>query len=61
VVLRGWSRISPPRIDAAHPDAAFIELDGEIEAGFLDGKVESPSHQLAETRRGEMALLPKNP
>ena len=51
------SRISPPRIDAAHPDAAFIELDGEIEAGFLDGKVESPSHQLAETRRGEMAHI----
>ena len=41
------SLISPPRIDAGHPDAAFINVEGEIEAGFLEpGSLESPSHDI---------------
>ena len=48
------SRITPPRIDGEHPDAAFIELDGQIEAAFLDGEVNSPSHKLSATMTGEM-------
>ncbi|MDA1276707.1 MAG: VIT and VWA domain-containing protein [Verrucomicrobia bacterium] len=48
------SRITPPRIDAEHPDAAFIELDGQVEAGFLDGKVTSPSHKLTSKKNGDM-------
>ena len=33
------SRITPPRIDAEYPHAAFIELDGQLETEFLDGEV----------------------
>ncbi len=51
------SRITPPRLDAEHPDAAFIELDGQVEAEFLDGDLSSPSHQLTATRNGAMLHL----
>jgi Ca-activated chloride channel family protein len=45
------SRITPPRIDGEHPDAAFVELEGEVDAAFLDGQVTSPSHQLSVSGR----------
>ncbi|MSU41118.1 MAG: VWA domain-containing protein [Pedosphaera sp.] len=51
------SRITPPRIDGEHPDAAFIELDGRVEAGFLDGDVTSPSHKLTATRKADLLHL----
>ena len=51
------SRITPPRIDAEHPDSAFIELYGQVEAGFLDGEVSSPSHNLTVTRKGDLLHL----
>ncbi len=51
------SRMTPPRIDAQHPDAAFIELDGCVEAGFLDGEVTSPSHKLTTTRKADLLHL----
>ena len=51
------SRITPPRIDGQHPDAAFIELDGCVEAGFLDGDVTSPSHKLTATRKADLLHL----
>ena len=51
------SRITPPRIDAEHPDAAFIELDGQVEARFLDGSISSPSHNLTVTRKGDLLHL----
>lgn len=51
------SRITPPRIDAEHPDAAFIELEGVVEAEFLDGEVSSPSHNLTVTRKGDLLHL----
>jgi len=41
------SRISPVRIDQFHPDAAFVEIGGRIEAGFADAaSVTSPSHRV---------------
>ncbi len=49
------SRITPPRIDGEHPDAAFVELDGQVEAAFLEGSVTSPSHSLTGTSQGEMS------
>jgi len=47
------SRITPPRITADHPDAAFIQIDGQIESGFLDGHITSPSHKIATALRGD--------
>ena len=39
------SRISPPRIDAFHPDAAYFYLEGRIDAGTAVAQsVSSPSH-----------------
>lgn len=51
------SRITPPRIDGEHPDAAFIELNGQVDTGFLVGEVTSPSHQLALTKQGDLLQL----
>ena len=51
------SRITPPRIDGEHPDAAFVALDGEIDATFLDGDVISPSHLLRLDRQGDTLQL----
>ena len=51
------SRIIPPRMDGEHQDAAFIELDGTVEAEFLDGEIHSSSHQLAATRKGDLLHL----
>ena len=41
------SRISPVRIDKDHPDAAFVEIRGTLDAGFIDAaSVMSPSHNV---------------
>lgn len=41
------SRISPPRIDAEHPDAAYIEVRGELDGLLVEpGSVNSPSHAI---------------
>lgn len=41
------SRISPPRIEALHPDAAYFYLEGRIAASDArDGSILSPSHAL---------------
>ena len=47
------SRISPPRIDQFHPDAAFIEISGRIEGGFAEvSSITSPSHRITAQSRG---------
>src|SRR5215475_1110665 len=39
------SRISPPRIDALHPDAAYLSVEGIVEHPLNDMKdISSPSH-----------------
>jgi Ca-activated chloride channel family protein len=41
------SRITPPRIDELHPDAALISLRGKLDARFLDkNSVSSATHTL---------------
>lgn len=41
------SRISPPRIDALHPDAAYFAITGQIDrAEVASGSLGSPSHPL---------------
>jgi Ca-activated chloride channel family protein len=50
------SRISPVRMDQLHPDAAFVDIGGRIEAGFADAaSVTSPSHRV--TARSEDGFL----
>jgi small GTP-binding protein len=50
------SRISPVRMDQFHPDAAFVDIGGRIEAGFADAaSVTSPSHRV--TARSEDGFL----
>jgi Ca-activated chloride channel homolog len=42
------SRISPPRIDQLHPDAALISLQGKLDACFIEKtSVSSATHPLA--------------
>ncbi len=37
--------LNPPRIDAYHPDAAYLKVFGRLSSGdFLEGSVSSPSH-----------------
>jgi hypothetical protein len=51
------SRITPPRIDGEHPDAAFIDLEGQFDAEFLEGEIQSPSHQLKVNKTGSIATI----
>jgi Ca-activated chloride channel homolog len=52
------SLISPPRIDAGHPDAAFIDVEGKIEARFLQpGSLASPSHDIEVNQVKEMVRV----
>ncbi|HVM49823.1 MAG TPA: VIT and VWA domain-containing protein [Candidatus Acidoferrum sp.] len=47
------SRISPVRIGADHPDAAFVEIRGTLDAHFIDAaSLVSPSHQIISSREG---------
>jgi len=48
------SRISSVRIDAEHPDAAYIDVRGTLEAAFVSEQaVFSPSHAIEVHRAGE--------
>src|SRR6266550_3777802 len=48
------SKITPVRIDAEHPDAAFIEVRGTLDGKFVDEKaVSCPSHPIVVQRTGE--------
>ncbi|MEA3208779.1 MAG: Ca-activated chloride channel [Chthoniobacter sp.] len=41
------SRISPPRIDALHPDAAYFSIEGRLSAADVEsGTASSPSHPI---------------
>ena len=41
------SRISPPRIDALHPDAAYFSIEGRLAVAEVDcGAISSPSHSI---------------
>jgi Ca-activated chloride channel family protein len=41
------SRITPPRIDAFHPDAAYFSIEGRLSAVEVDcGAISSPSHAI---------------
>jgi Ca-activated chloride channel family protein len=51
------SRITPPRIAADHPDAAFVTLEGSIDADLVDGAISSPSHQLAQNRHDDTVAI----
>jgi Ca-activated chloride channel homolog len=52
------SLISPPRIDAGHPDAAFIDVEGLIEARFVEpGSLASPSHHIEVNQLKEMVRV----
>jgi Ca-activated chloride channel family protein len=48
------SRITPVRIDAGHPDAAYVEVRGTLDGKFVKEKdVASPSHSVVVQRVGE--------
>jgi Ca-activated chloride channel family protein len=48
------SRISPVRIDKDHPDAAFVDIRGTLDASFVDpASVTSPSHAIISRPEGE--------
>src|ERR1035438_9443533 len=48
------SRISPARIDQEHPDAAFVEIRGTLDAKFMDpASLMSPSHNVISRPEGE--------
>jgi Ca-activated chloride channel homolog len=48
------SRITPVRIDADHPDAAYIDVRGTLEGKFVDEHaVSSPSHPIVVDRAGD--------
>jgi Ca-activated chloride channel family protein len=40
------SRITPPRIDGSHPDAALVILEGSIEGHGVADRIQSPTHSL---------------
>ena len=48
------SRISPIRVDKEHPDTAFIEIRGNLDAKFAEaGSLVSPSHNIISRLEGE--------
>src|SRR5512140_1672637 len=48
------SRITPVRIDAEHPDAAYIEVRGTLDGKFIrEQDLSSPSHAIVLQRTGE--------
>lgn len=48
------SRISPVRVDKEHPDAAFIEIRGTLDAKFVEtASLVSPSHNIISRLEGE--------
>lgn len=52
------SRITTVRIDAAHPDAAYIEIRGTLDGRFINEKdISSPSHPIHMQRSGEQLRI----
>lgn len=52
------SRISPPRIDQFHPDAAFIDISGRVEAKFISPpSLTSPTHAVATRIEGDWMCI----
>jgi Ca-activated chloride channel homolog len=48
------SRITPVRIDAEHPDAAYVEVRGTLDGRFVkEQSLASPSHPVVVQREGE--------
>jgi Ca-activated chloride channel family protein len=48
------SRITPVRIDAGHPDAAYVEIRGTLDGKLVNEKeLSSPSHPMLVQRTGE--------
>ena len=48
------SRLTPPRIDSLHPDAAYVNIQGTINALALDAiSLASPTHLLCVAQSGE--------
>lgn len=46
-LVKDASRVSPMRMDEFHPDAAWFELDGRIDADLIrPGSLRSPSHDI---------------
>lgn len=45
------SRLSPPRVDALHPDAAYLDVTGSVDAGEITG-LACASHSLATEIQG---------
>lgn len=49
------SRLSPPRIDALHPDAAYFFIEGTVAfSDAREGSLSSPSHPVIASKRGEL-------
>ena len=52
------SRISPVRLDQDHPDAAFIEIRGSLDAKFVDAaSLMSPSHNIVSRGDGDSLAI----
>jgi Ca-activated chloride channel homolog len=52
------SKITPVRIDAEHPDAAYIEVRGILDGKFVNEKeLSSPSHPIIVQRTGEQVRV----
>jgi len=52
------SRISPVRMDREHPDAAFIEIRGRLDAQFVDAAgLVSPSHNIISRPEGGQVTI----
>ena len=52
------SRISPVRVDKAHPDAAYIEIRGTLDAKFVDAAgLTSPSHNIVSRPEGDNLII----
>lgn len=52
------SRISPVRFDKEHPDAAFVEIRGTLDAGFVDAaSIGSPSHKVISRPEGKTLTI----
>lgn len=52
------SRISPPRIDALHPDAAYFSIEGRLSSADVNGAtVSSPSHSVFVREKDEQVMI----
>lgn len=56
------SRITPPRIDAFHPDAATLSIEGRLQGGRIrSGSLKSPLHLIETQQQRETMLISINP